>query len=72
LRHRSLAARTAALPGGPGAVSFLQRFSKALNAHVRFHRRVIERVFTACGDGQVAYAPWRCLDMRQRIAKRAS
>ena len=36
-----------------GAVSFVQRFGNTLNAHVRFHCRVIDGVFTEDADGQV-------------------
>jgi hypothetical protein len=46
LRERS------ACPGGRlGAVSFVQRFGSALNAHVHFHCCVIDGVFTA-GEGE--------------------
>jgi hypothetical protein len=41
--------------GWLGAVSFLQRFGSALNAHVHFHCCVIDGVFTAGEDGQVHF-----------------
>jgi hypothetical protein len=39
-----------------GAVSFVQRFGSALNAHVHFHCCVIDGVFTSGEDGQVQFA----------------
>jgi hypothetical protein len=46
LRERSCCTR-----GRLGAVSFVQRFGSALNAHVHFHCCVIDGVFTA-GEGE--------------------
>ena len=44
-------------PGGRlGAVSFVQRFGSALNAHVHFHCCVIDGVFAVGEDGQVRFA----------------
>jgi hypothetical protein len=44
-------------PGGRlGAVSFVQRFGAALNAHVHFHCCVIDGVCAAREDGQVHFA----------------
>jgi hypothetical protein len=51
LRQRSGCAR-----GRLGAVSFVQRFGSALNAHVHFHCCVIDGVFAAGEDGQVHFA----------------
>ena len=42
--------------GRLGAVSFVQRFGSALNAHVHFHCCVIDGVFFADPDGQVEFA----------------
>jgi hypothetical protein len=44
-------------PGGRlGAVSFVQRFGSALNAHVHFHCCVIDGVIAVGEDGQVHFA----------------
>jgi hypothetical protein len=44
-------------PGGRlGAVSFVQRFGSALNAHLHFHCCVIDGVFAVGEDGQVHFA----------------
>ena len=51
LRQRSGCAR-----GRLGAVSFVQRFGSALNAHVHFHCCVIDGVFAVGEDGQVHFA----------------
>ena len=51
LRQRSRSAR-----GRLGAVSFVQRFGAALNAHVHFHCCVIDGVFALGEDGQVHFA----------------
>jgi hypothetical protein len=50
LRERSRCAS-----GRLGAVSFVQRFGSALNAHVHFHCCVIDGVFAAGEDGQVYF-----------------
>ena len=42
--------------GRLGAVSFVQRFGSALNAHVHFHCCVIDGVFAEREDGQVFFA----------------
>jgi Putative transposase len=42
--------------GRLGAVSFVQRFGSALNAHVHFHCCVIDGVFAVGEDGQVHFA----------------
>ena len=39
-----------------GAVSFVQRFGSALNAHVHFHCCVIDGVFAVGEDGRVHFA----------------
>jgi hypothetical protein len=41
--------------GRLGAVSFVQRFGAALNAHVHFHYCVIDGVYAAGEDGQVYF-----------------
>jgi len=51
LRERSGCGR-----GRLGAVSFLQRFGSALNAHVHFHCCVIDGVFAVGEDGPVHFA----------------
>jgi hypothetical protein len=51
LRERSPCAS-----GRVGAVSFVQRFGSALNAHVHFHCCVIDGVFAVGEDGQVHFA----------------
>ena len=51
LRQHSGCAR-----GRLGAVSFVQRFGSALNAHVHFHCCVIDGVFALGEDGQVHFA----------------
>ena len=51
LRHGSGCAR-----GRLGALSFVQRFGSALNAHVHFHCCVIDGVFAAGADGQIQFA----------------
>ena len=50
LRERSRCAS-----GRLGAVSFVQCFGSALNAHVHFHCCVIDGVFAAGEDGQVHF-----------------
>jgi hypothetical protein len=50
LRQRSGCAR-----GRLGAVSFVQRFGSALNAHVHFHCCIIDGVFATGEDGQVHF-----------------
>jgi hypothetical protein len=42
--------------GRLGAVTFLQRFGSALNAHVHFHCCIIDGVFALGADGQVYFA----------------
>jgi len=54
LRQRSGWAR-----GRLGAVSFVQRFGSALNAHVHFHCCKIDGVFALGEDGQVHFRPPR-------------
>jgi hypothetical protein len=56
LRQRSGCAR-----GRLGAVSFVQRFGSALNAHVHFHCCVIDGVFATGEDGQVHFTEARAL-----------
>jgi hypothetical protein len=51
LRQGSSCAR-----GRLGAVSFVQRFGSALNAHVHFHCCVIDGVFAEGKEGQVQFA----------------
>jgi hypothetical protein len=45
--------------GRLGAVSFVQRFGSALNAHVHFHCCVIDGVFATGADGQVHFTEAR-------------
>ena len=61
--------------GRLGAVSFVQRFGSALNAHVHFHCCVIDGVFTEDGDGQVLVAEAGltaedCAAVQQRVRRR--
>jgi hypothetical protein len=53
---RRACANAAAARGRLGAVSFVQRFGSALNAHVHFHCCVLDGVFVVGEDGQVQFA----------------
>jgi hypothetical protein len=63
--------------GGLGAVTFVQRFGSALNAHVHFHCCVIDGVFVADAGGQLQFAeagaltPEDLAAVQQQVRRRA-
>jgi hypothetical protein len=60
--------RSRCVGGQLGAVSFVQRFGAALNAHVHFHCCVIDGVFAVGEDGQVHFAEAGVLTPQDLVA----